>query len=103
MNHVISHRYEISGCEVVWAIRDDSISSTFFDAGAATFFLPHLDEQSVSPPGAGGGETPKKPLKRSKYTLDSSGNGNKKLTIIKVRNSPGRWSKRQFQCGCWQV
>lgn len=85
-----SHRYEITGCEVVWAIRDDSISSTFFDAGAATFFLPHLDEQGTS-------ETSKKPLKRSKYTL---GNGNKVLTIVRVRNSFCRWSNRQFQCGC---
>ena len=70
----LSCSYEVAGCEVVWAIRDDSISSTFFDAGAATFFLPHLKEHSVSPTGLGGEEIIKKPLKRSKYTLDSFGN-----------------------------
>ena len=30
------------GCQVVWAIKDDAIGNTFFDEGAATFFLPHL-------------------------------------------------------------
>ena len=55
---------------MLWAIRDDSISSTFFDAGAATFFLPHLKEQSVSRSGVGDGEMAKKPLKRSKYTVN---------------------------------
>ncbi|XP_065913309.1 pyridine nucleotide-disulfide oxidoreductase domain-containing protein 1-like [Dysidea avara] len=65
--------YEVTGCEVVWAIRDDSISSTFFDAGAATFFLPHLEQQqSALPSVVGGGET-KMPLKRLKYMLDPIG------------------------------
>lgn len=71
VDHVILCSYEVTGCEVVWAIRDDSISSTFFDAGAATFFLPHLDKHTVSPYGSG--EPVKQPLKRSKYTLDSFG------------------------------
>ena len=75
----LSCSYEITGCEVVWAIRDDSISSTFFDVGAATFFLPHLEEQDVSPSGVGDGESIKKPLKRSKYTVDTSGNDNKNV------------------------
>lgn len=75
LKHVIhAYSYEITGCEVVWTIRDDSISSTFFDVGAATFFLPHLEEQSVSLSGVGGEQVAKKPLKRSKYTLDSFGN-----------------------------
>lgn len=30
------------GCQVLWAIKDDAIGNTFFDKGAATFFLPHL-------------------------------------------------------------
>jgi len=72
-HHTIPYSYEVSGCEVVWAIRDDSISSTFFDAGAATFFMPHLEQQeSVSPSGTGCGET-KMPLKRLKYMLDPIG------------------------------
>lgn len=75
-----SHRYEVTGCEVVWAIKDDSISSTFFDVGAATFFLPHLKEQNVSSSGAEAEET-KVPLKRSKYTVDSFGNDKKTLLI----------------------
>ena len=72
--------YEVAGCEVVWAIRDDSISSTFFDAGAATFFLPHLEERSALSSGAGAEEIIKKPLKRYKYTLDSFGNDEIMLT-----------------------
>ncbi|CAH1243854.1 PYROXD1 [Branchiostoma lanceolatum] len=58
-----SHRYEIEGCEVIWAIKDDSIGNTFFDRGAAEFFLPHLT--------AGKCEE-NKPLKRLKYTVTES-------------------------------
>lgn len=35
-------RYEMHGCQVLWAIKDDAIGNNFFDKGAATFFLPHL-------------------------------------------------------------
>lgn len=35
-------RYEMHGCQVLWAIRDGAIGNTFFDEGSATFFLPHL-------------------------------------------------------------
>ena len=28
---------------MLWAIKDEAIGSTFFDRGAATFFLPHLE------------------------------------------------------------
>ena len=35
--------YELHGCQVLWAIKDDAIGNTFFDKGAATFFLPHLE------------------------------------------------------------
>ncbi|XP_066298467.1 pyridine nucleotide-disulfide oxidoreductase domain-containing protein 1-like [Branchiostoma lanceolatum] len=52
--------YEIERCEVIWAIKDDSIGNTFFDRGAAEFFLPHLT--------AGKCEE-NKPLKRLKYTV----------------------------------
>ncbi|CAD5117421.1 DgyrCDS6190 [Dimorphilus gyrociliatus] len=34
--------YELKGCDVIWAIKDSSITSTFVDAGAAQFFLPTL-------------------------------------------------------------
>ena len=52
-------RYEIEGCEVIWAIKDKSISSTFIDPGAATFFLPHLADDKTHID---------KPSKRLKYT-----------------------------------
>ena len=55
-------RYEIEGCEVIWAIKDKSITSTFVDAGASEFFLPHLNT-SKSEPQEG-------PSKRLKYTLN---------------------------------
>ncbi|XP_071485399.1 pyridine nucleotide-disulfide oxidoreductase domain-containing protein 1-like [Diadema antillarum] len=56
--------YEVEGCEVIWAIKDASISSTFVDAGTAEFFLPHVaadKEQSNTGPS-----------KRLKYTLTKS-------------------------------
>lgn len=37
-------RYEIENCQVIWAIKDKSVGATFFDAGAAHFFLPCLKE-----------------------------------------------------------
>lgn len=36
-------RYEVEGCEVIWAIKDKAIGNTFFDAGAAQFLIPSLD------------------------------------------------------------
>lgn len=35
--------FELHSCQVLWAIKDEAIGSTFFDRGAATFFLPHLE------------------------------------------------------------
>lgn len=37
--------YNISHCDIIWAIKDDSIGATFFDAGAAQFFKLFLHEQ----------------------------------------------------------
>ncbi|XP_064628146.1 pyridine nucleotide-disulfide oxidoreductase domain-containing protein 1-like [Lineus longissimus] len=51
--------YEIEGYEVIWAIKDPSISSTFVDPGAAEFFVPHLSMEK---------DPEKKPVKRVKYT-----------------------------------
>ncbi|KAK3733982.1 hypothetical protein QZH41_001132 [Actinostola sp. cb2023] len=36
--------FELSGCEVLWAIKDDAIGNNFFDKGAATFLIPHLEK-----------------------------------------------------------
>ncbi|PIK33860.1 putative pyridine nucleotide-disulfide oxidoreductase domain-containing protein 1 isoform X2 [Apostichopus japonicus] len=55
--------YEIEDCEVVWAIKDKSISSTFVDAGTAQFFLPHLSGDKNVQDG---------PMKRVKYTVKPS-------------------------------
>ena len=84
--HVHTCSYEVCGCEVVWAIKDKLITKTFFDEGAATFFLPHLANQQSS-----GQQTAESatcygddviievsPLRRTKYTVEShSGTGNK--------------------------
>lgn len=40
--HVL-YRYEVEGCEVVWAVKDKAIGNTFFDAGAAQFLIPSLE------------------------------------------------------------
>lgn len=36
-------RYEVEGCEVIWAVKDKAIGNAFFDAGAAQFLIPALD------------------------------------------------------------
>lgn len=55
--------YEVEGCEVVWAIKDKSISNAFVDAGAAEFFLPKLNSEK---------EEGNKPSKRLKYTTEDN-------------------------------
>ncbi|XP_064617758.1 pyridine nucleotide-disulfide oxidoreductase domain-containing protein 1-like [Liolophura sinensis] len=55
--------YEVQGCEVVWAIKDDSISTMYLDAGAAQFILPKLKEGKPQQSGL---------LKRLKYTVADS-------------------------------
>ncbi|XP_070189253.1 pyridine nucleotide-disulfide oxidoreductase domain-containing protein 1-like isoform X2 [Littorina saxatilis] len=57
--------YEVEGCEVVWAIKDRSISSAFVDEGAAQFFLPHLNQKKKEEASA--------LVKRLKYTVENEG------------------------------
>lgn len=57
------HRYEIQGCEVIWAIKDKAIGNTFFDAGAAEFLIPKLTAEKR--------ETPIE-CKRTKYTTEGT-------------------------------
>ncbi|XP_077516065.1 pyridine nucleotide-disulfide oxidoreductase domain 1 [Amblyomma americanum] len=38
--------HELRGCQVLWAVRENSIGATFFDPGAAQFFLPHLGTET---------------------------------------------------------
>ena len=56
--------YEVTGCDVIWAIKDKSITSTFIDAGAAEFLLPELSKPQEA-------ETTK-PVKRHKYTTQGT-------------------------------
>ena len=51
----------MEGCDVIWAIKDKSISSTFVDEGAAQFFLPHLNEEKKEAAST---------VKRQKYTVE---------------------------------
>ncbi|KAK2185687.1 hypothetical protein NP493_226g03003 [Ridgeia piscesae] len=53
--------YRIEGCEVVWAIKDDSINCVFLDPGASHFLLPRLNEPK---------KTERGPIKRMTYTLE---------------------------------
>uniref|UniRef100_A0A8C4WU35 Pyridine nucleotide-disulphide oxidoreductase domain 1 n=1 Tax=Eptatretus burgeri TaxID=7764 RepID=A0A8C4WU35_EPTBU len=52
--------HEVRDCEVIWAIKDPSIGTSYFDSAAAEFFLPSLGKSSS--PGASG------PSRRTKYT-----------------------------------
>nr|XP_022295715.1 pyridine nucleotide-disulfide oxidoreductase domain-containing protein 1-like [Crassostrea virginica] len=58
--------YEIEGCEVIWAIKDKSISSTFVDPGAGEFFMGELNKKKETQEG--------KPSKRLKYSVEEVGN-----------------------------
>lgn len=63
--HVLC-RYEVEGCEVIWAVKDKAIGNTFFDAGAAEFLIPSLEadkpERAV-------------PCKRTRYTTEEPAPG----------------------------
>ena len=54
--------YEIENCEILWAIKDETITHTFIDAGAATFFLPRLSKVKTK-------SEDFRPVKRSKYEV----------------------------------
>ena len=59
--------YEISDCQVVWAIRHGSIGNTFFDAGAAQFLAPRLFEKPESNAPDDDAEAATKPVKRRQF------------------------------------
>ena len=59
-------RFEVEGCEVVWAVKDKAIGNTFFDAGAAQFLIPSLEAQR--PPRAA-------VCKRARYTTEQGPEG----------------------------
>ncbi len=54
--------YEVTNVEVIWAVKHSSISAAFVDAGAAEFFLPHLNDE----------KRPEGISKRMKYTVTKS-------------------------------
>ncbi|KJE97177.1 pyridine nucleotide-disulfide oxidoreductase domain 1, variant 2 [Capsaspora owczarzaki ATCC 30864] len=39
--------HEVQFCDVVWAVRDEHIGTSFFDAGAATFFMSDVKLESA--------------------------------------------------------
>lgn len=60
------YRFEVEGCEVIWAVKDKAIGNTFFDAGAAQFLIPSLEA-----------DKPEKavPCKRTRYTTEEPAPG----------------------------
>ena len=64
--HFLSASYQIEGCEVIWAIKDASISCVFIDPVASDFLLPDLNKPK---------KTEKGPLKRMAYTLQADAKG----------------------------
>ncbi|XP_060885918.1 pyridine nucleotide-disulfide oxidoreductase domain-containing protein 1 isoform X3 [Labrus mixtus] len=79
--------FKVEGCEVIWAVKDKAIGNTFFDAGAAQFFIPSLEtdkpDRSV-------------PCKRTRYTTEEPAPG-AAHTFTAERNSrrPGSSSTKQ--------
>ncbi|XP_010899057.1 pyridine nucleotide-disulfide oxidoreductase domain-containing protein 1 [Esox lucius] len=53
--------YEVEGCEVVWAVKDNAIGNTFFDVGAAQFLIPTLNTDKPERAAT---------CKRVRYTID---------------------------------
>ncbi|XP_074643030.1 pyridine nucleotide-disulfide oxidoreductase domain-containing protein 1-like [Tubulanus polymorphus] len=53
--------YELENVEIVWAIKDESITATFIDVGAAEFFLASLNERKAT--------ARFRPIKREKYVV----------------------------------
>src|SRR5699024_635193 len=37
--------YEVSDCEIIWAIKDNNFGATFFDAAVSKFFSDFLEEK----------------------------------------------------------
>ena len=58
--------HELESVDVVWAVKDSSISSVFVDAGAGEFLLRKLKSDDES-------KDDKKPVKRMKYTVKKDG------------------------------
>ena len=56
--------YEIANIEVIWAIKDSSISSVFVDAGAGQFFVEKINSNSTET-----GLLDDNPVKRMKFTV----------------------------------
>lgn len=54
-------RYEVGGCEAIWAVKDKAIGNTFFDAGAAQFLIPSLDTDKPERAAT---------CKRARYTIE---------------------------------
>nr|XP_057933696.1 pyridine nucleotide-disulfide oxidoreductase domain-containing protein 1 [Doryrhamphus excisus] len=74
--------YEVEGCEVIWAVKDNAIGNTFFDAGAAQFLIPLLEADK--PERAA-------PCKRPRYTTQDTKPGAAQ-TFTADRNTRGRSS-----------
>uniref|UniRef100_A0A8D8J5R7 Pyridine nucleotide-disulfide oxidoreductase domain-containing protein 1 n=2 Tax=Culex pipiens TaxID=7175 RepID=A0A8D8J5R7_CULPI len=60
--------YEISGIEVHWVVKDEYISSTFVDSGAARFFQQRLTEKAQE----------KTVLKRMRYSEEKAGSSSRR-------------------------
>ena len=53
--------YELDDVEIVWAVKDNSISSAFVDPGAGEFFIKEMHKEK---------DDKDKPVKRMKYTVN---------------------------------
>lgn len=63
--HVL-YRFEVEGCEVIWAVKDKAIGNTFFDPGAAQFLIPSLEADKLERAAS---------CKRPRYTTEEPATG----------------------------
>jgi len=78
---------------MIWAIKDHAISHTFFDEGAAAFFLPQLTSGEDKKEKTSQTDTPElvevSPFKRTKYALDPTpGGGGGRGRILEGQAAP---------------
>ncbi|XP_056016616.1 pyridine nucleotide-disulfide oxidoreductase domain-containing protein 1-like [Ostrea edulis] len=86
--------YEVEGCEVVWAIKDRSISSTFVDPGAGEFFMSELNKKKETREEA--------PSKRLKYTVEDVETESSKSTAMGGALGPD-WSAELSMTGTQKI
>jgi len=85
--------YELDNIEIVWAVKNDAISSVFLDPGASQFLLKEVDKEK---------ENTGLPSRRLKYTVDTEGSQESQGSALgpdwhKVLSKKGSHSRKKVE------